>query len=384
MTLRTESCRWTYSGGNGTDPQGDPDLSLGGMSPGVASVASSEPYRQANLDGTSAVVTQVEDAQTDTPSSTDPAVDDWLIVLNGAAAGGYGRVVDVDYGTGVITCDRPLGGISVSGNDIRTSRAENVFPNVTADQAVDGIEDYRMIYFRKTNSGGEDNFRFGVEPIQANGCDLEIFASGQNSSVASTGSIGSIANGEENPFDARGHLNDSGSGWNEAQKLDIYYGTARNPPIGSEAYSSTNDVSPIWIKRTVPPGVTGGTCVFQLFCEVPDALSQDATINVDPFFSGFLIVWDIAEPAYNVALTQDRIVYTRGGSRITATITDADGDPIPNLNAWLEIASGPGSIATDLDGRTDANGQVTSIYTAPDTITVDPVIRVVIPTTPGA
>ena len=75
-------------------------------------------------------------------------------------------------------------------------------------------------------------------------------------------------------------------------------------------------------------------------------------------------------------------MFTDGAARIIATVVDPNGDPVPNLNCWLDVQSGPGSIVTDLDGRTDSNGQIRGVYTAPSVITVDPVIRLTIPRNP--
>ena len=77
-----------------------------------------------------------------------------------------------------------------------------------------------------------------------------------------------------------------------------------------------------------------------------------------------------------------RLIGGRQPFRLTGTVDDGLGSPVPNLNCWLELFSGPGSVDTDLDGRTDSSGQIFNVYTSPTTISTDPVIRLVIPTNP--
>ena len=385
MTLRGPDVRWMYSGAvNVFDTQTDPLLSLGNRSPNeqFPGGVTSAPYRQETLDANATVPNVVNDTETDTASSDDPAVDDWLIMVDGPAARDYAKITAVDYGTGDITLDRALTALPQTGDTFRTSRVENLFPNVTLQQASDGLTDHRMIYSLKKNAGGETNHRYYILPIKPNGCDIELMAGGDGSTNALEPLIASGTTDPFTPFGVVDSLSPGNATWVRAEKAELMYGEdAATPRRGSLALS-TDESGPIWIRRTVPPSATAGECVFALFDYVDDAISQDAGADPNPFHTGFIFSWTIPEQTYSVTITQDRIAYTNGAVRITATVTNGLGAPAVGINAWLVILSGPGSINTDLDGRTDANGQIKGVYTSPSTVTVPAVIQLIIPTNP--
>ena len=383
MTLRAFECRFTYS--NALFPfatQGDPLISLGGIAPIESLPDDSAPYYQEALDANSTDPTIVNDTETNTPSSDDPAVDDWLMMLNGNAAFEFGKITAVNYGTGDITIDRALSALPSIGDDFRVSRAENLFPDVTAAQASSGLVDHRMLYFLKKTIGGENNHRFYILPVKPNGCDIEVYGGGDG---ATDVNAPVIASGTDDPFQQFGvvaNINLDRLRWETAAKAEIRYTEDSSAPEEGSLAIQNNESVPIWIRRTVPAGVTSGECVFALIDFVPDAVAQDAGADPDPFHSGFIFSWNIPETTYAITITQDRTAYTRGSVRLTGTVVDALGSPVPNLNCWLELFSGPGSVNTDLDGRTDSAGKIFGVYTSPVSISTDPVIRLVIPTNP--
>lgn len=391
MALEGGLLRWMYSNAvDGSTAQDDPTISLGGRNPDDTLASSSAPYRQALTDSVSPAPNQVQDTQVDddSPGTVDPEVGDWLTTTTGLGYGQYGKVTAVNYVTGVVTIDRPLTPAMGSGERFRTSKRENLFPDVELADLNAGFTDYRMLYFLKDNTGENDNFRWYVDPIKPNGCDISIFpGAGDEQNMT----VPTIPDGRTSPFVERfgqvanrDDVSVSNDNFAKAPFLQKAYGRgAAIPPTGSNDYGN-NDLSPIWIARTVPPSAQPGECVFGLFVTVPDAETQDATADPgDPFFSGFIFHWNIPATTYTLTITQDRTIYNRGAGRLIGTVTDSSGNPVVGVNAWMVIDSGPGSIDSSVDGVTDANGQITAVYTAPDTISTDPVIRLIVPTNPG-
>jgi len=383
MALTGTSSRFIYSGATTANTaQGDPTLSLGGFA--GTGTSASEPYRQATLDGPSPDLVTVDDTQIDDGGGgVDPEVGDWLWVLTGAAAGSYGRITAVDYVGNTATIDRPMSALPDSPDRVRTSKAGSVFANVTdIDDINSGFQDYRMLYFRKTNAGSENNFRFYVVPIQSGGCDIELMASG-TATAATIAEEPTIADDRTSPFGIYGRvvgIGSSNTSWGGAEALEIRYNQASAVPVNGSGTVDDEDCIPIWLRRTVPAGAAAGNCAFALLYYVDDATTQDASADPDPFIGGFIMHWNISEPNYNLTLTQDRFVYLDGGVKMTGTVTDDNGNPVPGLNCYMELQSGPGTLTSDTSGRTDANGQVTAIYSSPSSLSSDPVIRLVLPT----
>lgn len=385
MSLRGNQNRFIYSNAvNSTTAQGDPLISLGGLRPDNDTPQGSECYRGAVLDGNSPSLTVYIDNETDTPGSSDPAIDDWLVATLGPAAPSFGRVVAVDYGARTITVDRAMRSLALTGGAIRTSRRQNLFPDATLAQVQSGVVDHRMIYFLKTNVGAENNFRFWVNPIQANGCDIEIVAP-QNvildpGGTNNVGADSTIATATDSPFNSLGRIATTSSDWNTANAPRIVYSEAAAVPDGGSDAFTDEACIPIWIRRTIPANASPGECVFLLNAFVPNAIAQDATADPNPHTSGFIFSWFNPEPTYTLTITSDRLLFTGGVARIFGTVKYPDGTPAVGLNARLSLVSGPGTLTADPDARTDSLGRVSALYASPATAGVNPLFRIDVPT----
>lgn len=381
MTLTAAAARWLYSGAASSSVvQSDPLLSLGGLRPDNVAFASSAPYRQEPTDATSPSLTKVTDTQTDTPASTDPAVGDWLTVINGAAARSYGRIIAVDYVGHVITLDRALSALTASGDILRTSRRQNVFPDATLAQVQAGVVDHRMLYFLKTDPGTENNFRFWIDPIIPNGCDIELAASGTNIPDNLTVDAGSlIASAEQSPFGSFGQVIATGNGFGGANAPRIVYSEAAAVPDGGSGAVTDEGGFAVWLRRTIPANASPGECVFMLNVYVPNAVAQDAGASPNPFRVGFLMAWNNPEPAYAARIFADRPLHTGGQARIFGEVTYPDGSPAVGLNARLSLVSGDGTLTADPDAFTDSLGRVRALYDAPATVGTDPTFRISVP-----
>lgn len=383
MSLAGASKRFLYSGAtNSNSTQSDPALSLGGFRPDNANPAASEPYAVGTFDALSTVPYIVEDTQTDTPASSDAAPGDWIVTVSGACAPSYARVDSVDYVSHLITLDRGLRALAASGNAFRVCKRENLFPDATADEVKLGTVDHRMIYLLKTNTGTENNFRFWIDPIIPNGCDIEILPSG--TFIADSGGTvtadSEISTPTESPFTELGRVATGSADWNRAGKPKFAYSEGGAMTPNGSANSSDEGAVPIWIRRTIPPGAPPGECVFLLNAWVPDATTQDAGADPDPFRSGFIFSWNNPEPTYTLRILADRPLHTGGTIRIIGEVTFDDGTPLVGLNARLSKVSGGGSLAADPDAMLDARGRVEAIYTAPASTGSNPTFRLELPT----
>lgn len=365
--------------------QTNPLLSIGGWAP-VGQVVASSMYRAADTDAPHVGPNIIYDTQINDDIS-DPVTGDWYWMMTGPNAGIFGKIVADDQVAvpGFITLDRQLPDQTAVQRNFRTFKRENMFDNVDAAGAVDGYVDYRQIWFAHGNQVlNNDDWRFYIDPIKPNGCDVELVVPGEVRTTNSTFSQPFVylpADRFEDPFGANGIIKSLAVQSNRLathQKRGKFYSpTIPTPLRGVNDFASTEDQwLPIWLKRTVRPGTRSGECAFRLVVTVSDAVTSDP----NPYFSGFIMSWFVDQPTYSIAIRQDRRAHTDSSARITATITDSRGVPVPNLNAWLELASGPGSVVSDKTLRTDAQGRISGLYISPSVTGATPVVRCVIPT----
>lgn len=385
MAIEAFQAFWTYSNAPGvSDPATDPLTSIGGLAP-VGQASNSRPYRPANTDSPFQVGSRtIVDTQA-IGVGNDPAVGDWYLHMLGANATFYAKVESIDVPGTRFTLDRPVPNTMVAQSNYRSSSRENVFDNVTAAQMVDGLEDYRLLYFIWDNGNLNFGFRFYIEPIIPNGCEIEIAVPGRPPQVTPDPDVYLPADRFTDPFEENGTIKsvvgatDNYFGLN--QRTIAYTPESAIPPDGTLNRNNTDQWMGMWIKRTVPPGAGAGECAFVVRMIIDDPTAQDATVDppTDPFQSGFIMSWHNEQPTYTATIAQDRFAYQRGAARLTATVVDDRGVPAQNINAWFEVTGG-GSVPNDRTMFTDENGQISTVYTSPDTVPgSDPVITVRIP-----
>lgn len=386
MTLRGFESRFVYTGSNGnagTDGvANDPALSFGDHSPPSNPNeldALSELYVEHQMNSIATSRWEIDDwtirARPNfppTPSDSFASPGDWITSIDGANAGFRSRVVSNDGTT--IVFESPTPALLESGAWLRVSKPNNLFPDVTEDQVATGVVDYRLICFLKTNVGN-NNFRFYTPPVRANGCEIAICPSSRATTGNILGNFGrefpQPADVFTSPFDDFGKVIDKNVfdafDWDNSNRVvPAYSKNHAMVGVGAQPQVFTDEsVMPIWIRRTVPAGVAPGECVFGMNVFVSDAISQDATADSDPFDFGFTIPWSVAPIAEVLTLRQDRLIFTRGAARIIGKVADSQGRPLPGRHAFVEITSGPGSIAQDANQLTDEDGEVLAIYTAP-------------------
>lgn len=367
--------------------QTNPLISIGGWAP-FGQVTNSAMYRAANTDAPHVGHNIIYDTQID-GGITDPVAGDWWWMMTGPNGGLFGKIVaDNQIAVpGFITLDRQLPDQSAVQRSFRTFKRQNMFDNVNAAGAVDGYTDYRQIWWVHDNQVlNNDDWRFYIDPIKPNGCDVEIVVPGEVRTSNGTSSQPFVylpADRFEDPFGSNGIIKGLQSApqplrMSTHQRRSKVYSPGTAVPLrGVNDFATTEDQwLPIWLKRTVRPGTKGGECAFRLVVKVDAPTSPDP----NPYVSGFIMTWYVTPPTYSVTITQDRFAYTDGSARIIATIVDSRGVPVPKLNAWLELASGPGSVVSDKTSRTDSAGKITGLYVSPSAVGAPPVVRCVIPT----
>ena len=365
----------------------DPLLSIGGYAPwGFA--GASRMYRQAASDTPHFTLPNlVHDTQID-GGAVDPVTGDWYWITEGANAPLFGKIIGDDQVSvpGSITIDQPLNSAPAVQTSLRTFKRDNMFDSVDAAAAVDGYVDYRQIWFVHNNGPNEGDFRFHIDPVKPNGCHIELTCAAEAELANGTSSQPNVylpADRFEDPFTAAGVMQDlpilvTAPRYEKHDvRRRVESPTVATPLRGTNGFTDTDQWISIWLKRVIRPGTRAGECAFRLVVTAPDAAGP---FDPDPYESGFIMTWFIDQPTYSIAITQDRFAYTDRSARLTATITDSRGIPVPNLNAWLTLDSGPGSVTSDMTGRTNALGQVTGLYNSPSVVGADPVVRCVIPT----
>jgi hypothetical protein len=383
MALVGQRVRFSYSGSTSTlVSQGDPLESIGGRSTDVfplTQLPKSACYIQSSLDSVSPALNQLSANTIDQTEVRTIAVGDWITVVTGAAAPFVAKITA--EAAGVLTLDRQLPALTAANDWIRISKAENIFPDATLAQASAGVVDHRMIYMYTEEGGAEGNMKYWIEAVEPNPARIEIMASDVG---AGSSTLKKLADGEDNPFTPFEAVDFSGGGfnntiWGDGEKIGVRYSSGTAAPLFDYGNLGANWVVPIWLRRTIPVGSTGGKCVFALFVR-SDA--DPGTPDPDPFITGFVFEFLVPELTYTSSITIDRTVFINGGARVTGTVVNQFGAPAIGLNAWIVVDSGPGSIESDVTARTDENGQITATYTAPTTLSTDAVLKIIIPTNP--
>ncbi len=391
MAYTADSERFVYSGAvfNSDVAQSDPLLSIGGaavVSATPATEDASRPYRAADTTAPFQVGSRtIVDSTAAGPEASDPAVGDWYLHMLGANAAFIAKIESIDQAQTRFTLDRPIPTAMVATSNFRTSRRGNLFDDLDATAAVDGFVDYRCLWFEHAAGSGEGGFRWYVKPIKPNGCTLEIAIANPSNQLPFPTSRPRVYTPPDrftDPLLPSGLITDVSNTFENPRYLKMGKRRLRASPDqatpfrGMDGVTQIDQHAPIWIKRTVRAGTRGGECAFELTVKVDNPTAPDP----DPYESGVILSWFLAQPTYTATIEQDRIAFTNGAAKLFATITDDRGVPVPDLNCWFELVSGGGTVVVDRTLRTNASGVVQGIYSAPPSIGGgDPIVRVVIP-----
>ena len=289
-------------------------------------------------------------------------------VTGSAAETPHARLVVASDGvSGELVLDEPMPDLVVSGDIIRVSQDDNLFPTVSRKGCEVGVVDYRTIFFHNITGVTLDSIQFFVIPVDAPGVRLDIQVMNTNSALDTLGTIPNLRDPESDPLwpeihEAVANADGKIRRWTDAHWIaaDHY----AQPNFANAANTSSLNLSnvgyrAVTLRRTVLPGRRRR----QRCCFILGAKSTTAGQDPDPFVHCQPIVFDMEGPAYSVAVTFDRTIFEECGSIVEAMVTDSvSGDLIEDVFVTFSL-TGPGSISP-VGGFTDFRGTVRSIYSA--------------------
>jgi hypothetical protein len=278
----------------------------------------------------------------------------WLLVQTGSGALQAARVVHFTDATGSFKLDRRFTTAVASGDRYAIFGINNVWPDVTPAQAINGDTRYRCIAMRNQHGAAIINVRYFLLPLAAGAFDMSRI-----NQVTEINPFLQRANDTTDILDTTGQIAALG-GPNEFSGASGWLRThARATAFGEDASLANNGANGIWLRRTIPAGVRRRASVAVMVV----ASTLTAGSNPDPLQGAAIMSWNVVvDPA--VILTQERYTHVGGGGRFIATVTDTtSGLAIPDLPIVFSLSGGaPATIATDNDPvtdftRTDENGE---------------------------
>lgn len=294
----------------------------------------------------------------------------WIAFQTGVMAPSAARVVSFDDATGTFVLDRRLeGGTGASTGDVyRIFAKNNVWPDVTAAQALAGDERFRCIAVRNEHGTILNSFQRRVifRPLSLGSLDFAL--------IAQTFSIGS-------PFllredDETDVVNETGypdplGGPNRFERTSTWVNpfaiATAYTDIGDTASWTLNQHAAIWLRRRIPALSRLRRSVAVQVMVATDVTTSDP----NPLSGSAVMAYDIVGGALTGSISRDRYTHVGGGGRMTGQIL-ADGVAAPSRYArWFLRQGDFGSLFTDDDpvvdfDTSDAEGQVQSTFVSPE------------------
>ena len=248
--------------------------------------------------------------------------------------------------TGGFKLERRFPALAGIGDDYAVFDRENVFPNVTLDQARDGDQRFRCIALRNEHGGIVTNVKLYFTAIGSSGQRMSRFHQGASPAIQP---FLQRADGVTDLFDAFGQRDPLGGPDNFADS-----GAWLNPqtfPIADVTVGSIgiNGVIAIWLRRITPENLRLRNSTAIMIVAETDVGGSDP----DPLIGAAIIPYDIDGETPAATLQIDRFVHIQGGGRLLGTVTNSAG-PIRDRAVRFGIRTGDlGTIATDDDPTTD-------------------------------
>lgn len=240
---------------------------------------------------------------------------------------------------------------------VKVFRVNDLFQEVSASEAEDGLVDYRCIFLTNFQAVQLTNKRMFVEVVGAGNDEVKI------------GIASSVINGSVNvtPITDRFTAPDLSEIDGSLFVDNAYPGGLQEVPGGSPKTMGGSTFHPVWIRRTIAAGTARRDPV-----QVHLHVEWDNTTG-DPNPFGYVIPFSftIAGPTPVVDFRPDRQIKQAGGVRLTATVTSLEsGDPIVGQDVNFEQTVGPGTLTQGPIGNpnriTNERGQAFAPYQAPD------------------
>ena len=278
----------------------------------------------------------------------------WLLMSTGTNALSAARIMAFDTAPGTFKLDRRLGpGNALFGHQYTVFPRNNVFPNVTAQQARDGDERFRCIARRNEHGFTFTNFRVFFVDLMTSGVEFASITQAEtplggpfiSRDDGVTDVLDSLGQRAVNPtFPLEDQFRSSSTWWRAlADAQAVFPSTGLALDVGN-----TFSVG-IWLRRTMPAAIRFRRSIaFMLI-----AISDVGGSSPDPLAGAVIISFDVEGATPVATLTVDRPVHILGGARLNGLVL-ADGAPVANRPVRFAVRSGDeGIVITDNDPTTD-------------------------------
>lgn len=348
---------WLYSGaGVGGGAQTDPALSIGSF----WSISSFTEFQGQFTAATTAATNRRALIDSGRIGDGDDAHNaKVLTVITGAASLHHSRIIDFINASGTFVLQDPVPADVAINDYYRVWDTGNLFPTLTAQQSIDGREEWRIIYFANF-SGTNGNVRFYIDDRDSGGARVELLNSDTN--VDQTFTLPDA--GLTSPLtDPGGHVDSALELGNEFANYEKLQTPVASHPVPTPTIViNDNTRIALLLKRTVPANSKRRRFASTIIVAETDIAGGDP----DPLVSPCAIVWGTDGPTSVPTVNSDRELFVGGGSRIEGNVIGQEtGLPIAVEPVEFSIA-GLGSIASPsrfVD--TDENGDAAVTYLCP-------------------
>ncbi len=284
----------------------------------------------------------------------------YLVAVTGSNADLFfaSRIIafEVNGGDGVYTLEEAAPANFGVADAYRVTDAGNIFEDVTATEARDGLETFKIIYLYNTTGGSLTGLRFYLVPLNPGGSQVQFMVATGNDENLLT-----MASRTTDPRDDWGKVDpDAGGEFNDDNPLgDPVTSGSASPSIGRTISNGTSVA--LLLRREILAGtVKRKSLAFLLIAE------EASLVSAQPF------VWDVDGNPSTLSLQNDRDVFISGGCRLKATVLDDQGNTQEDRSTFFDVLVGGGTIVDQAeDHQTDSDGEVSVTYGSPTAGVVD-------------
>lgn len=268
----------------------------------------------------------------------------WMLIQTGPAALFASRIMAFDTATGRFKLENRTPALVASGDDYAVFDRNNVWPDVTTQQAADGFEQFRCISFRNEHGVQITNTKIFFSAVQSSGFEFSrLHQTNQiQPFIERADGVTDIldAFGQRDPLGGPDNFIGSG-GWQKPQTRPI-----ADTTIATLANTFSDA---IWMRRTIPSGRRFRVSVAIMIVAVTDIGGSDP----DPLAGAAIMPFDIDGLTPVADLVLDRFLSIGGGARMNGLVT-ANGSPLVDRAVRFGIRPGDeGTVITTNNPATD-------------------------------
>lgn len=271
----------------------------------------------------------------------------WLVMQTGAAAPFASRIMAFDTATGQFKLEQRTPATVLIGNFYGVFPRENLFPDVTIDQARNGDTRFRCLSFRNEHGVTIPNVKIHFQALKLNGSEVARFHQVQDPPLQP---FLQRSDDVTDLFDAFGQRVPEGA-------PDNFIGSGGwiSPPTNAIADTTAANIANTfsigcWLRRVIPPEEFGRRRSVAIMIVGQSTLGGSSP---DPLAGAGVFSFDILGETPVTTIETDRHIYISGGARLKGTIADSAG-PVPGKPGRFAVRAGDqGVIQTDDDPTTD-------------------------------